>query len=278
MCLLDLEKPALVRAVGEEALLGEKGEEPRRRVLDELHDLRVVFEGDVAHVDALPLVLSDDGLEHSFGEHALQLLVGEVDAELLKRVARKAFEAKDVDGADEVAALSAENEGLVDALDEPIEDARVQRFGKRVLRRLRIAGRVRLRDPIEPGLDVQRANGLGQLVGHAAKQLRRVCYGAAVDKDGIVVTGAFELGVAQMEDRRNHLPHAVRVLRDRRDRIHRRLQLVPCAWELVPLDAPLVAHVEIRKRLPRVHAVLAPLRLRQVRRHQIHDVIVLLVR
>ena len=52
------------------------------------------------NVDALFLVLCDDRLEDSLGEHALQLLVCEVDEELLERVARESLEAENIEQTD----------------------------------------------------------------------------------------------------------------------------------------------------------------------------------
>jgi hypothetical protein len=80
--------------------------------LDERDDRRVVLKGHAADVDALLRVLGEDGLEDGLGEHALELLVGKVDAQLLERVVREALEAEDVDGANEEARVAAKHERL----------------------------------------------------------------------------------------------------------------------------------------------------------------------
>ena len=52
----------------------------------EVQHILVVHEGDVAPVDGFPLVLSLLHLEHVLIEVLLQLLIGQVDAELLEVV------------------------------------------------------------------------------------------------------------------------------------------------------------------------------------------------
>ena len=78
-------------------------QQPAPLRLDQLHHLGVVLVRHARHVDPLLLVLSKHRLEDGLVEHALELLVGEVDAQLLERVRVKDLEPEDVQDADEEA-------------------------------------------------------------------------------------------------------------------------------------------------------------------------------
>mmetsp|Transcript_49202 Transcript_49202/g.155764 ORF Transcript_49202/g.155764 Transcript_49202/m.155764 type:complete len:592 (+) Transcript_49202:1942-3717(+) len=131
---------ALVRALWQDALLGEEAEEARLWRLERLDEVGVVAVRDVCHVDALLLVrlhgLGEDGL----GEERLQLLVGKVDAQLLHRVLLEDLEAKDVDDTDDIldgrVAVAALGLGhrRVDLLDQLVEEPREDALGQRVAR------------------------------------------------------------------------------------------------------------------------------------------------
>mmetsp|Transcript_46206 Transcript_46206/g.121151 ORF Transcript_46206/g.121151 Transcript_46206/m.121151 type:complete len:215 (+) Transcript_46206:2520-3164(+) len=190
---------------------------------------------------------------------------------------REALEPEDIDGADEEARLAAIRERLIDTLDEDVEEARVEGPGERVLRRHCICRRVRLGNPVEARLDVQRADGLRQLVRHAAEETRGLVNGATTLEHGVVVAAALEGGVAHVQQGCDDFPHRLDVRRHRRDAAHRLLQLSEAARELFPLDARLVAHVEVSKRVPRAHPVLRALGLWQVSCDLVKYVIVLLV-
>jgi hypothetical protein len=73
-----------VCALGNDALLVENREDALRLALDELDDLGVVNLGHVSHldVDVLLGILLHRRVEDGLVEGSLQLLVGEVDAEL----------------------------------------------------------------------------------------------------------------------------------------------------------------------------------------------------
>ena len=76
----------------EAALLVEQVEDAQR-LLDEVQHVLVVHERDVRPVDGLALVLGLLHLEHVLVEVLLQLLIGQVDAELLEVVLPEALEA-----------------------------------------------------------------------------------------------------------------------------------------------------------------------------------------
>ena len=136
--------------VGRAGLLARLVEQPkhaRRRLLDEVDAALVVLVLDLRPRDALRLVQRLLALEDEAQEELLQLLVGKVDAELLKRVDEERLEAVDVQQPDErrLAARGeapiAAAERLIDDADEPIEEACVDRLCQRVTsqRRLRLA-------------------------------------------------------------------------------------------------------------------------------------------
>jgi hypothetical protein len=84
-------------------------------------------------LDAFPLVLLLLENEHSVVEQLLQLLVGIVDAELLKRVELKDFKTSHVENADEGGALPLSPvQGPVQSVDQPAEHALVARLADRL--------------------------------------------------------------------------------------------------------------------------------------------------
>jgi len=68
----------------EAALLIQEVQDSQRLLLNEVQNVLVVHKGDIGPVDLLPLVLSLLHLEDMLIEVLLQLLVGQIDAELLK--------------------------------------------------------------------------------------------------------------------------------------------------------------------------------------------------
>ena len=68
----------------EAALLIQEVQDSQRLLLNEVQDILVVHKGDVGPVNLLPLILSLLHLEDVLIEVLLQLLIGQIDAELLK--------------------------------------------------------------------------------------------------------------------------------------------------------------------------------------------------
>ena len=71
---------------GEAALLIQEVQDAQGLLLDQIQHILVVHECDVGPVDLLALVLGLLHLEHVLIEVLLQLLIGQVDAELLEIV------------------------------------------------------------------------------------------------------------------------------------------------------------------------------------------------
>ena len=93
----------LLRAVGHRALVIEHREDATALVVEEGDLRRVVREVDRLRVDALAVILLDAQLDERVHKVGLQPLVGEVDAQLLKRVAVEVLEAEDVEQPHEAA-------------------------------------------------------------------------------------------------------------------------------------------------------------------------------
>ena len=85
---------------------------------------------DKVPLDALLAVLLLFQLKHVVVEKLLQLLVGVVDAQLLKRVLLENLKARDVQDTNKVLATVARLERLVDARDKPAKDSIVECFGE----------------------------------------------------------------------------------------------------------------------------------------------------
>jgi hypothetical protein len=96
-------------------------------------------------------------------EELLQLLVGVVDQQLLERVLAKDLETRDVEDADE-RRLDLLAQRLVDLLDEPEEQAVVQRLGERVARVAGLLGRQVRRDDLTTGADLRLAERVVELL------------------------------------------------------------------------------------------------------------------
>ena len=77
----------------EAAALVQDVQDAQGLALDQVQHVLVVHEGDVGPVDGLALVLRLLHLEHVLVEVLLQLLIGQVDAKLLKVILLEALEA-----------------------------------------------------------------------------------------------------------------------------------------------------------------------------------------
>ena len=130
--LVELLRKLLVGGRGEHARLVEEGDDARVLLLDQVQDVLVVHELDVGPIDGLALVLFLFLLEHVLVEVLLELLVGEVDAKLLKGVRLERLKAVDVEDADEGVALGILTDAFVDLGDEPVEQPGVERLCERV--------------------------------------------------------------------------------------------------------------------------------------------------
>jgi hypothetical protein len=114
----------------EEGFFIEKGQDTHRFLFDEINGwLQVKSEIDECPLDSFLLVLLLLEGKHVVVEELLELLIGEVDAELLKAVDLEDFETGDIEHTDEGAGLLS-SELLVDLLDDPQEESVVQRLGK----------------------------------------------------------------------------------------------------------------------------------------------------
>mmetsp|Transcript_3938 Transcript_3938/g.11668 ORF Transcript_3938/g.11668 Transcript_3938/m.11668 type:complete len:737 (+) Transcript_3938:1590-3800(+) len=278
---LDLLQPRGVRAGREEALLGEQREDAGGWLVDELDEQLVVLIRDVAHVDALLLVLGQYRLEDGLRKHLLQLLVCEVDAQLLERVGREALEAENVDGADEVAHLvAAFFEGHVDHLDDVVEEPRVERLGQGVLDVAGVGHRVWLRDPVQARLHVLRADGLLELRRLAREEAGDGGDDGRVLHLGVVLALAGEAEVAEVEHRHDDPPARGLLVVQARDHGERLGQLLEVAREVGPLDIAGLFEVEQLEALDRVRALrepeLGPLRRREPLGNGVEHVVVLL--
>mmetsp|Transcript_11386 Transcript_11386/g.35133 ORF Transcript_11386/g.35133 Transcript_11386/m.35133 type:complete len:303 (+) Transcript_11386:3929-4837(+) len=107
MALLHLGEQVSVRGVRYHYLLVDKRHETRGLHFEKRHHLRVVSEGELRAGNALGAALLLLHLEDVYVEMLLQLLVGEVDKQLLERVANKGLEAKDVQQADNAPSVGA---------------------------------------------------------------------------------------------------------------------------------------------------------------------------
>jgi len=76
----------------EAALLIQEVQDSQRLLLNEVQNVLVVHKGDIGPVDLLPLVLSLLHLEDVLIEVLLQLLVGQIDAELFKVILLEGLE------------------------------------------------------------------------------------------------------------------------------------------------------------------------------------------
>mmetsp|Transcript_31658 Transcript_31658/g.93122 ORF Transcript_31658/g.93122 Transcript_31658/m.93122 type:complete len:713 (+) Transcript_31658:1590-3728(+) len=257
---LDLLQPRGVRAGREEALLGEQREDAGGWLVDELDEQLVVLIRDVAHVDALLLVLGQYRLEDGLRKHLLQLLVCEVDAELLERVVRKVLKAEDVEESDvrqRRGRLVAGDEG-VDLLHDPVEEVRVDGLDHRVAHGPRLLRRVgdRVDGAAAVGLLLALHHLARQVLGEGAAReqllgrLAKVALAELLVEDGLVVCVVGELDVAKQQQRREHAEELRLLLLRDAERVHRldRLRIVLGVALALELDAlGLVEHVQVRR-------------------------------
>ena len=126
----DLEELLVVRALAEQALLVERGQDARHQG----EARRARLEGGVVDLDALRLEQPPLRREDGLVELLLQHLVDVVDAELLERVGLQLLEAEDVEDADHAGALGPARH-LVDVRHQLVEERAVD--DARELRRAR---------------------------------------------------------------------------------------------------------------------------------------------
>jgi hypothetical protein len=220
------------RAVGGAAGAGRLG------ALEQLEHVLVVHKVDVAPGDALRRVLGLLALEHVRVEGLLQLLVGQVDAELLERVGVEALEAVDVEDADgaggAAAAAAAQGPDLaVDGGHQPVEEAGVEGLGQRVSRLGGLHPAQALDDALPAGLDGTRGERRLQRGGRHAQQRggRLQRGGAALGRQHRLVAGAGGEGdVAQVQHARHAAQYRVHGLGEQADDVHR-LEGVPAGGQ-----------------------------------------------
>ena len=146
----------------EHARLVEQGDDAGVLLLDQVQHVLVVDELDVGPVDGLALVLLLLLFEHVLVEVLLELLVGEVDAKLLKGIRLERLESVDVEDSDECLTLSVLTDTLVDLGDEPVEQSGVERLGERVPAVCGSSGVERLLNAPVPRHDGARLERLGE--------------------------------------------------------------------------------------------------------------------
>jgi hypothetical protein len=126
--------------------------------------LQVESEVNELPLDAFPLVLLLLENEHGVVEQLLQLLVGVVDAELLKRVELKDFKTGHIENADEGGALPlGPVQGPVQSVDQPAEHALVARLADRLNGKLGLLLGLRLGHKVTAHLDARLQECLGHL-------------------------------------------------------------------------------------------------------------------
>mmetsp|Transcript_6645 Transcript_6645/g.16124 ORF Transcript_6645/g.16124 Transcript_6645/m.16124 type:complete len:339 (-) Transcript_6645:610-1626(-) len=190
MRLKDLLRERLVGAFGQAALLVEESEHADGGRLGREHFDALLIVGlrdgvpsnRLAQIDLLLLA------EDLRVEVRLQLLVGEVDAELLERVDLELLEAKNVEDANEGARLRVGEQANVDLLAQPVEETRIDRLGQRV------AGVSRL-------LHLER--DLVDRIRHGAHRARHESLFEALDR------GLHEVGCRLQRGRLHHLARVV---------------------------------------------------------------------
>ena len=125
--LLDLLSVRAIAPLREDALLRQRSHQRVRTAGDQLDHGDVVGVFDRLDVDALLAVARRRRVEEDADEEPLQLLVGEVDAELLERVGLEDLEAEDVDKPDRVRRRrrAAAVDLVVDRRHQPREDRSV---------------------------------------------------------------------------------------------------------------------------------------------------------
>ena len=164
----------------------------------------VVGEVDELPVDLLAEVLLLFELEDVLVELLLQLLVGEVDAELFEGILGKVLEAVDVEHADEgVDPLEHRvgREAAVDDVDEPVEQARVDELGDGVSHDGGLLLRQVRHDLLAPGHELLLDGPPREGRGVDAQQGAGSDEGGLVGREGGVGAGGTDLDVAQVQQR-----------------------------------------------------------------------------
>eukprot|EP01137_Pigoraptor_chileana_P023535 Opistho-2@89969 len=129
---VDLGQEGVVGTLGELALLVEKREKTKFR-LDEIEALLVVDPLDVGPVDVLLCVLGLFNRKDVLIEVLLELLVGVVDAHLLKAVLLEVLKSENVEHSDREECLLCADD-LVDAGNNPLEELHVQLHSEGIAR------------------------------------------------------------------------------------------------------------------------------------------------
>mmetsp|Transcript_51451 Transcript_51451/g.123871 ORF Transcript_51451/g.123871 Transcript_51451/m.123871 type:complete len:478 (-) Transcript_51451:949-2382(-) len=217
LVLLDeLVAEALVRTLGHHALLVQDGEDAHCLGSQDVH--RVLIVGEIQSVpgDAFALVQLLLELEDKGVEELLEPLVGEVDAELLKRIHFEALEAKNVQHANEQLDVSSVADGQVCLRDNEVEDHAIQRLGQRVAVVRGCADVHRAANLLGPRDACGVAHGTLQVRPLHARELGDEVHGLAAlgHHHGAlaVVGGGVELRVPEVQDGRDegeHLAHVV---------------------------------------------------------------------
>ena len=201
--LVDGLAEVLVARVWLLARLVEDAHDACRALLDEVDAALVVLVLDARPRDALLLVQVLLRLEDELEEELLQLLVGKVDAELLEGVDRERLEAVDVEQPDELGRLgrlAADRD--VDLVDDVVEELRVHRLGQRVARQHRLLARERHHRRLAARRERAHAQRLLHL--RRAKEAAELLEARAAARRGRRGVLALELGVAQVEQPRDH--------------------------------------------------------------------------
>ncbi len=144
----------------------------------------------------------------------LQLLVGVIDAELLKAVELEDLEAGDVEDADEAGALPLGSvQGPVDPGDDPFKQPLENGLGDGLDGELDLLLGLGLGDVVASHLDARPQEALGQLIDVDAEEVGDLLGHGVVGQDGLLgVSLLLELHVAEQEDTGDHLPDGGDVL------------------------------------------------------------------
>ena len=206
---VDLLQVGGVRAFGEDALFREHREQSLRGATDQIHNALIVVVRDRLRGDSLGLVHLVDGLEEHTHKESLQLLVGEIDAQLLERVDCKHLKPKDVHVSnvrphrairDETRTIIAVGKCRVDLEHDPTEEERIQLLGERMAHLTRLAHRVARRHPITSSLEPPGRHARTEVLRLASEQPAGL-----LDRIGVVEGSGVSLAeryIAQMEDRK----------------------------------------------------------------------------
>ena len=189
-----------------------------RQLVEQVEHRLVVNIGDLVEGDAFGGVQALLRLEGRHGKVALELLVGEVDAQLLEGVRLEDLEPEDIEDADETSdglALGAHIPGAlaarVDAPHDPVEEAGVQRGDEGVTVLLGGLCRHAALEVVASSLHTIRDHPAHERMAVGPEEPRRIVDDARVDELRAVVTvgGALcdELSVAQMKEGAEDVDH-----------------------------------------------------------------------